>query len=195
LLDSPDAKKEFTKIMRELADVVTQPDDRAPESPPEPLVPEPEPEPKPPPEPELPTPEPEPDLPNLRDLIEDVPPVVHSTPPPPIGADGEMPGDLPSFRLEDHPVEVKRGGLLRPKKFESAPVPDLDIPSAIEAYLQHKLRHTPEYAGREIHVRPAPGGGVRIQVDQTFFDAVDDVSDPEIRAFIQVAIQEWQDRQ
>jgi hypothetical protein len=74
-------------------------------------------------------------------------------------------------------------------------IPELDIAGAIETYLQHKLAQTPEYAGRKIHVHSAPGGGVRIQVDESFYDAVGDVTDAGVREFLSATIQEWQDRQ
>jgi hypothetical protein len=44
-------------------------------------------------------------------------------------------------------------------------------------------------------VRSGVGGGVQIQVDNSYFDAVGDVSDPEIRAFLSATIEEWQERQ
>jgi hypothetical protein len=112
------------------------------------------------------------------------------TPPPPVTADGKMPGDLPSFRLEDNPMQpVKRG-----QKAPKVSVPDLNIAGAIEAYLQHKLRHTPEFASRSLHIHPAPGGGVSIEVDGQFYDAVGDVADPGVRQFLSTTIEEWQSR-
>jgi len=110
--------------------------------------------------------------------------------PAPVSA-GKLPGDLPSFKLDDNPMQkLKRGQ----KPSEVAPVPEINIAGAIEAYLQHKLSITPEYAGRNIHIYPAPGGGVSIQVDGQFFEAVSDVSDPDVREFLSDTITEWQDR-
>jgi hypothetical protein len=194
LVDTPNAKKQFAEIMKELAEVVAQPDSQALEA--SPTV-EPEIEPELPQEPQAA----EENQPSLRDLVEPQPaapappPVKKSAPPPPIRPDGAMPGDLASYKLENYPVDIKRGGILRPKKFESAPVPELNIAAAIEAYLQYKLQHTPEYSGRSIHVHPAPGGGVAIEVDGAFFDAVGDVNDLEVRQFLADTIQEWQERQ
>jgi hypothetical protein len=116
-------------------------------------------------------------------------PVIKTAPPPPITPDGKMPGDLPKFKIEDSVVPTRKG------KYEPVPIPELDIPASIEAYLQYKLQHTPEYANRVIHVRSGVGGGVQIQVDNSYFDAVGDVSDPEIRAFLSATIEEWQERQ
>jgi hypothetical protein len=119
-------------------------------------------------------------------------------PPPPPLEEGALPGDLPKFRLDDQPPPAPPPGLIRGviggKKPTSQPVPELNIAGAIEAYLQHKLRNTPDYAGRNIHVHPSPDGGVSIEVDGRFFDAVSDVDDADVREFIATAIQEWQDR-
>jgi hypothetical protein len=122
-----------------------------------------------------------------------VPPVQEKprfSPPPPINNSGKMPGDLPSFRLEDNPIEKRKRG----QKQDIKPVPELNIAGAIEAYLQYKLRHTPEFDGRSIHIYPSPDGGVSIEVDDRYYDAVSDIDDPTVREFIATAIQEWQER-
>ena len=126
---------------------------------------------------------------------DDNPPVVaqpHPATPAPQGPpplpDGSMPGDLPSYKLKDN--------VSAPKDTKKGAIPEIDLAGAIEAYLQHKLQYTPQYAHRQIHVRSAPGGnGVLIQVDTVFYEAVSDVADPEVRAFLTTAIQEWQQRQ
>jgi hypothetical protein len=121
-----------------------------------------------------------------------VPPSVSAAPPSPTG-NSVMPGDLPKYsEMKD---EIKSRGAFRAAKSEMPPVPELNIPAAIEAYLQYKKQFSPEYAQRSIHVLPAPGGGVRIEVDGMYFESVGDVADPEVRAFLQSTIQEWQKRQ
>jgi hypothetical protein len=113
-------------------------------------------------------------------------------PPSPTGT-GAMPGDLPRYsELKD---EIVSRGAFRPHKTERAAVPELNIPAAIEAYLQYSKSFTPEFAQRSIHVLPAIGGGVRIEVDGTYYDGVNDVADADVRAFLQATIQEWQKRQ
>lgn len=135
----------------------------------------------------------------LRDLIdtsvaqESIPTKPAPRPTPPVLTGVPLPGDLPKFKMEPLPAK-KPGGILRRGKLELEPVPELNIAGAIEAFLQHKLQFTPEYAGRSIHVHPAPGGGVAIEVDGRFFEAVGDVDDEEIRTFLQTTIQEWQQR-
>ena len=142
------------------------------------------------------------DVPSVRDLL-DTPnepkKVVSAAPPLPL-PDGTMPGDLPKFKLQEAPLAPRRGaGLLKMTKDQERelkkPVPELNIAQAIQAYLQYKLSHTPEYAARSINVSQAAGGGVLIEVDGVFYDAVGDVEDVEVRAFLAATIEEWQSRQ
>lgn len=156
LTDAPEARATFVKLMRELSQVVAEPDDNPP-----PLTEEAD----------------EPARPRS------------SAPPPPITPDGRMPGDLPSYSL-DESVKPTRSG-----RYQPAPTPELNIAGAIEAYLQHKLKYTPEFSDRTLHILPAPGGGVRIQVDDVYFEAVDEVDDEHVREFLLETIAEWQARQ
>ncbi len=178
-------KNNFLKIMREVAVIVKAPGNAPavmsqpePESEPEALQPD----------------EPE-ESNSLRDLVD--PPQEPAQPatrnPAPLLPSTPLPGDLPKFKLDPLPAK-KPGGILRRGKLEFEPVPELNIAGAIETYLQHKLQFTPEYAGRSIHVHAAPGGGVSIEVDGKFFEAVGDVDDLAVRQFLQATIQEWQQR-
>ncbi len=115
-------------------------------------------------------------------------------PPPPTNPSGEMPGDLPKYKWDDKTPAPKKGGLFRRGKLDLEPVPELNIAAAIEAYLQHKLKYTPGYETRSIHVHPSPDGGVSIEVDGKFYDAVGDVAETDVREFLSATIQEWQQR-
>jgi hypothetical protein len=136
----------------------------------------------------------EPSTPSLADLMQPTtpaePPKPRVSAPPPPPPSGVMPGDLPSFKLDDNPYERPKRG----QKKEVKPVPEVNIAGAIEAYLQYKLRNTPDYQGHSIHIYPSPDGGVSIEVEGRYYDAVGDIEDTEIREFIAGAIQEWQDR-
>jgi hypothetical protein len=128
------------------------------------------------------------------DLADDRPSA--TMPPPSVGpaniaAAGPVPGDLPKFKLPDT-IEPPRRGLRRPP---AEPVPEINIAEAIEEFLQYKLRSAPQFAGRSLHVRPAIGGGVKIEVDGLFYDSVGEVADAEVRAYLQAVIDEWQSRQ
>ena len=176
--DSPDAKKEFSNVMKELSSVITQPDDNPPmpesveEAPAE--VEEAD------------------DMPSLGDLATPRQPKEYVA--PPSLADGSMPGDLPSFKIDDNAVKVE-GKRLGGTKVSAEPMPHLDIGAAIQTYVQWKIQHTPEYDGREIHIHATPSGMLRIQVDDKYYDAVADVEDVEVKEFLQHTIQEWQERQ
>ncbi len=105
--------------------------------------------------------------------------------PPP---DANAPTDLPRFQPSSEPLKF-RGG--KPKE----PVPEINLAGSVEAFLQYKLEQTPEYRDRSIHIRPAPGGGVTIEVDGQFYDAVGDIEDADTRSFVAATIEEWQSRQ
>jgi hypothetical protein len=183
-----DFKERFNKIMRELAQVV-----KAPTSAPAPAAPA---ETAAASEPVVTTDAPGAEVPDVaapgatapQPPLAAPPPVVTSTPNP---TGMPLPGDLPKFTLDDQsPLSMFRRG----QKQEKKPVPEINIAGAIEAYLQYKLRNTPAYAGRSIHVYPSPDGGVSIEVDGQYFDAVGDVTDPGVREFLATTIQEWQER-
>lgn len=205
LTDNPDIKQLFTQIMKELAGTITQPDANPPtrqryvvgEVPiEEPIFQQ---------SPDI-APPAQSDLPSIRDLLIDndksepekpapkprAKPKTQTPPPPKHG--GPMPGDLPSFKLDDNPLKTEKKGRFG-QKTEAEPLPELDLAAAIETYLQYKLQHTPEYMGRNIHIHGTPTGTIRIQVDESFYDFVDEVTDVEVRQFLQDTIAEWQERQ
>lgn len=131
---------------------------------------------------------------------------IGSIPLPPKRASGEMPplpprdttpitaplpGDLPKFKMPDV-IEPPRRGRRRPP---AEPIPEINIVEAIEAFLQYKLKNAPEWSSRNMHIKPALGGGLRIDVDGQYYESVDEIDDPAARAFIQATIEEWQERQ
>lgn len=181
-------KERFNKVMRELAQVVgkpvSQPVEPAVSEPAAPVTPSEPTEAEQAVEPELPATPPA-DL--MQPVEQPTPKPRPAAPPPPVGV---MPGDLPSFKLDDNPYERPKRG----QKKEVKPVPELNIAGAIEAYLQYKISQTPEYQTRSIHIYPSPDGGVSIEVDGSFFEAVGDITDTATREFIAGAIQEWQER-
>lgn len=67
----------------------------------------------------------------------------------------------------------------------------LGMIAQIDAILQWRLSKS-VFDKRGIRVAEAPEGGVRVEVGLQKFDAVDDVTDPEIKAFIKSAIAEWE---
>ncbi len=69
------------------------------------------------------------------------------------------------------------------------------IADQIEELLQFRLMQTPIFQHRSIHVRPHFDGSIRIQVDNYFYENVDEVVDADVREFIQRVIREWEARQ
>ncbi len=211
MTENPEVKEKFSRIMRELAETIAKPDTPRPvastytseidaddlpdildddldlpdvdllTSPTDDAISEPVSPPAPvqPPVPPAPVQPPAP-----KPASRPVPPAV----------DGTMPGALPDYRAAADDMPIKRQGFFGPKP-DHEPLPELNLAAAIEAYLQHKLHFTQDYADRRLHIHSAPGGGVRIQVDDRYYDAVSDIEDAAIRQFIAETIQEWQERQ
>ena len=99
--------------------------------------------------------------------------------------------DLPKFSTESS-VPMTRREL---KQAANAPIPEINIASAIEAFLQHKLAASGAFRGRSLHVKPASDGGIRIQVDNTYYETVDEIVEDDVKVFLQETIAEWQSRQ
>jgi hypothetical protein len=176
LAESPETKRVFNKLMKELGAVIMRPDAAPEAQQPDSAVTMPE------------------GLETAMDADEaEIGSHYRTVPPPPQTPDGRMPGDLPSYRFDDNPTKIENRGLRRRVEFDAPP--ELDIATAIETYLQYRIQHTPEFRNRDIHVLPALTGGVRIQVDDQYYEAVDEIADPETRAFVKTVIAEWQERQ
>lgn len=109
--------------------------------------------------------------------------------PPPIMPGAPAPGDLPKFKVPDFQEKPKR------RKGPADEIPEINIAAAIEEFLQYKLSMSSQFARRFIHVRPAVGGGLRIDVDDKSYETVGDVEDEAVRLFLQATIEEWQSRQ
>lgn len=75
---------------------------------------------------------------------------------------------------------------------ELAETPPDSMAGQIETLLQARLIRTPGMQHRAIHIYGAPGGGVQISVDGTYFETVGDVSDAEARTMIEAAIRDWE---
>ncbi len=128
------------------------------------------------------------------------------TPPPP-AAEPRLSAPLPSLEEltgsapspgEAEPIGTFFGNMRRMIPGGPSDI-ELDKPMGIadeiEAILQLKLLSSEEFRGRGIHIRSAPGGGVQIQVGTQVYDAVGDIEDEGIRAFVQSAIQDWERQQ
>jgi hypothetical protein len=113
---------------------------------------------------------------------------VQPAPPPPSAS---KPQQKRPHMLE----QVVRVSTGQPATPEPAEEEQVGIAHQIEEFLQQKLSQSAAFRHRSIHVRTGHDGGIRIEVDGHFYDAVDEVAEDEARAFIQDAIQEWSARQ
>ncbi len=119
------------------------------------------------------------------------------------------PGDSPPQALGEQPDDdmpsMAPGAMLRGmtraafgNKPETPPVEEpqtsLSIAEQIDQLLQARLAKLPEYRGRTIKVEPSPLGGVRIRVDDTFYEGVGEIEDPDVRALLQAVVREWEQR-
>ena len=166
LVDNAKAKSGFSKIMKELSEAVTTPDDNPPVKA----------------KPQVQMPPPAQDTRKSHDDDDDD--VV-------LPGDIRVPkmDDLPDA------YGTGRFGQVKVKKVSPVDkVEDINIADAIDAYLQYKIGQTPEMQGRGIRIWSAFGGGVRIEVNGKQYEFVDEVEEPDAREFIQQAISEWQDR-
>lgn len=95
---------------------------------------------------------------------------------------------------------AKAGGLFGRRIGRSTPPKQDDtqpagIFAAVEEYLQQKLTMTPQFATRSIHIRPSLDHGIKIEVDGTHYDSIDEVADPAVRDFLFTLMREWEARQ
>ena len=92
------------------------------------------------------------------------------------------------------PVEFFRRGFAarRAARLQSDVSAPRSFVDEIEEILQRFMRTYPSFIGKEVHVGTGPGGGIRIQVENEFYDTPEDIPDPEIRGIIKAAIKEWE---
>lgn len=182
LVEDAEAKRTFTRVMKELSGVILTPDTApaqpAEAAPPPPVVPVA----VPPQEPFKPQP---------------TPPASGQTQQVAAATEEErqpLPGDLPNMRLSDNPDNYKRDRFGRVVVQRVDKAPEINIASAIESYLQFRIEQLPQYQQRGIHIRSALNGGVRIEADGKSYDFVDEIADADVRQFLQKTIAEWQER-
>jgi hypothetical protein len=164
LKQNEQAKTAFTKIMKELSTVVLQPDTVT-------------------------------QVPAAPISYEEVEPSASPNRAEALESTDDLPPGVLRFKKMDElgPTHtVGRFGQVKVSK-EKIEVPELNIADAIEKYLQYKIGQNSAFQNRGIHVRPTASGGVRIEAEGKTFEAVDDVANPDIRAFIKQSIAEWQD--
>jgi hypothetical protein len=123
--------------------------------------------------------------------------------PVPTVSTGSEPAQLPAagetfleqLRQSDlFPAEKKPAGLLdglARRRKRRALDPLLTPADAINGVIQQRLEERPNLARHNIRLTTGQDGGLRFHVGLQTFAAAEEISDPEIRQFVQDAIQEW----
>jgi hypothetical protein len=68
----------------------------------------------------------------------------------------------------------------------------LSIVEQIDAVLQRHLANEPKMAGRKIHLKQAPAGGLHIEVDGEYYQRPAEIKDRDVQLLIKMALKEWE---
>lgn len=137
-------------------------------------------------------------------VVRDLDGLAERPPAPPASAAPAQGGKAPAPKTDDPSVPSMTPGSMLRQMTRAAmghapePVPDkpeVSIADQIEDLLQARIADDPAYEQRSIHIKPAIDGGVRIEVDGTYYDGVGDVEDDEVRALLVAVVREWEERQ
>lgn len=88
-------------------------------------------------------------------------------------------------------------GLLKPPQlpespqFAAAPSHKLSMAEEIDAILQQRLAADPALKDYFIHLEHNPAGGLRIRVNNTYYQEPKEIEDPRIQNLIRQAVAEW----
>jgi hypothetical protein len=133
--------------------------------------------------------------------LEEAPPVPRTPAPPSVEREflqslvqQRLPKEEETRKASLSPIEFfRRSFSARRRARVQGDIPSpLSFVEEIEEILQRFLRTYPSFIGKEVHVGTAQSGGIRIQVEDEFYDTPDDIPDPEIRGILKAAIQEWE---
>jgi len=105
---------------------------------------------------------------------------------------GQLQSPLAAEEVEEHKVSLIESWRRR-KPAEPEPEPKSFI-DEIEDVLQAQLAGQPEMAGRSIHFGSTVGGELQIEVDGQYYQAVDQILEPQVLTLLRAAIQAWEQR-
>lgn len=92
------------------------------------------------------------------------------------------------------PEPAPSRGLFGRSKPTPAPsiLPTLNLAKEINDIVQQRLMYSPLGANNKVDITSAPDGGIRINVNGSFYSSPDDVPDPEIKTLIKESIKQWE---
>jgi hypothetical protein len=124
------------------------------------------------------------------DPLDLIPPRTTASPPPPPPPVSSSPFTAPPPPPPGRPLAPAA----KIEEEAEAFIPSRSMQEEIEELLQQRLPRTP-FAGRDIHVRNAVGGGILIEVDGKYFEGVGEVPYPDVQELIRSVVQEWESLQ
>jgi hypothetical protein len=117
-----------------------------------------------------------------------------SDPEPKQGIEADLIASLGTLPQEPNPVPQKIGLFRRaPKPAPTqAAIPTINLAGEINDIVQARLRYSPLAEDHRVEITGDYSGGIRIRVNNEFYDSPDDIRDPQVRELIQAAIKEWE---
>lgn len=92
---------------------------------------------------------------------------------------------------EEKPQRRGIFGLSRPATSEPR-LPMLNLAGQINDIVQARLLNSPLAGSYRVEIRDDPGGGIRIYVNDVFYNSPDDMPDDRIKELIKGAVKEWE---
>ncbi len=103
---------------------------------------------------------------------------------------------LASLRAQSPPEpepQQRRGIFGRSAPTAEPVLPGLNLADEINKIVQARLMASPLATTTQIEITTEPGGGIRINVNGTFYSSPDDVPDPEVKELIKASIKQWEE--
>ena len=127
-----------------------------------------------------------------EEVPEDSPPSLVPKPPP--EAEAAFLSSLETLPKEPDPTP-QRGGLFRrapkPAQTETA-IPTLNLAEEINDIVQARLRYSSLAENNRIEITGDYSGGIRIRVNDEFYNSPEEIPNPEVKELIQASIKEWE---
>jgi hypothetical protein len=71
-------------------------------------------------------------------------------------------------------------------------LPVLNLAKEINTIVQARLTYSPLAQTSRVEVISAMDGGIRINVNGTFYETPDEITDPEVKTLIKESIKQWE---
>ncbi|MEM7347622.1 MAG: hypothetical protein AAF485_25585 [Chloroflexota bacterium] len=138
--------------------------------------------------------------------VSEVPPVKEAdslVPKPSPEAEAAFRASMASYRaqspadIQQPPPPPQRGGWFGRSSSptaEPAALPPLNLADEINQIVQSRLNHSPLAGKVSVDIISDPNGGIRIRVNDQFYNSPDDIEDNEVRDLVKSSIKDWEQR-